>query len=1763
MCGICLPIGMLNTDNRQAVSRCLDCSKLLCVNCVDLHKRTKVTKGHSIIDLEDEKNIECKVHQDEVVRFYCEPCDTCICVVCTFQEHKGHEVSSFSEGMHKYRQSMDQLMTVCKERVNQLQTRLEMITKCESVIRQAEERIRDTAIESISAIRKREKQMLEDLRVAYGDETMEYIKQKSTLQEALDNLVSTCNMTDIILKDKGVELLVLKNEIQEKLEVLVEVQEIPPPENIAKHVKFRPGSMVFGSLNFIEPGATTEIDGIDGDMCSLPTMNGCDCMVQTDSISAQDRATSIDQLTSWDSTESSEPNTDTGLPPLKKLRRDVTYMDSATSPVETLFHDCATNTWKPQFYESFTMTDLVCSMKRKTQTDIVHHSDNFTEMPKIRHSDSCTNTKRYDLREQGTSTAPVHINSRTTDTTGLILLNNVRIGTPCVTIAHSTTTTEPILVQNKWTTTDLPNISDKKTGTPKVLQRDEETCTKPLPVCLDMGVGGYVPGVDKASATVTIVTTDSSSGDHEATTCHVGVSTEWSGDIGTSRGFLGGDIKEGLFELEIEDEIRDTVVTEYISQGTITDEYIPQNFVEGLITRAIIPNNATYHDACNQTDHFITVDDSDNRQTPQTEMPGTMDNQVMGTYDSKILTMEITYNWKEIGPDMCNDKSTSTDQSGYSDFGTQVAHISTNHVFTNTDPFDYYNLANPAVRAVLADKGTEMTTPPMASIETNTPVLQTEDKITYTDHTATEDRSTEMPPTLHQHANTNTPIVEHQDSETSTFVPSLEKATYMPQPVLISMGTSTPMVISGDKGVGTEKVDTRDWFSMTPSIHTQEQETTTEVTPIVDCATNTVPTATRDASTDLYRGIIRDSSTSTQIFTNEMSTETENIMKSELISVGNNTSLIETAEAGVGTALVSTSDAAVHTKPVTKDVGIFKRPHTVTRRVGTPYVCYSEHGTLTDKCHTREKFSMTEVVTSDTRETSTEGLIKRQTCATETNTIQTRENCTYMRQKQYTDRPSSPVRPCLVERASSPIHIYGEDKEVSAIARSRDMGVSTPKVYISEKETNTTDVVHHDRACSPRRPFRFDMGTSTPIKSYTSQAVATEPPKSKNVGLNTLPPDVVDTACDPIRRLSANVSVTAKPRTDDKNTGTKHIRWEHKRTGTAAIQSVDSSTEMPSISLVDKEIGTPHVQMIHKNMSTDMINTVEKQTSTTDVAATYKSLIDTSETPKTFMNRSTSTKSVETVDREVSPIHRNSEERATSPVHRPQSDKSTLVKQADLMVPVERFQRAGMVRRLGQEGDEYTPCLTSICEDSIESSSDEELASLRRVGTLDNLDIVHTEKMWGAARNGTPGTPTESTFSTIGSQTSSSIRCHVNTGTSTPPVQTEDKAISTESYLINGKMAECISKLRTVSQRLETHSNFGLADTSGGPIYSRANITSQQSVSLPSTALPSINQVGMRSCSTGAETRVTTVHDRSKSVGDGDGQTVVPPFFTPPIQRRLPESAFWSPGLKHKARKQRIEISQMLQSSQNLESVTEGATAAAPEQGALSEQSTSSEAHINKKGVESDTDKPKKKKKNDKRVRKKSGGSSSPFSSPERLKERLQRVMPAFETPPKKAREKIMSPRSRSEQQKPHIDRRAKAQIRDAMKASAKSREVTPPPPKRTTSLMERVSNIGRRLRRTPTPTGSTPEESPTVPRRGSGGRGPGRAEAKGKKSAKPRVTVKMTDSARQKMAHKSKPPKKGAVATLLTQSFSSFDEEREDSNGDADDDNISRESII
>lgn len=244
-CDICK---LINRKHREASSKCLDCNKLLCKPCVDLHRETKVTKNHSIFDCEIEKDIECKEHPEEAVRFYCEPCETCICVLCTFNEHKEHEVTSFADAVIKYKENIQCLLDSCKSKIDLYDSQMVTLGKCDSLIKAAEQKIRDTAIQFIADVRAREKELIDNLHELYGHELMKQVEKRDELQVNLDSLKSTCSLTEIVLKGKDIELLLLKKQVQEKLTSLGDIELNSLPSSVNKEVTFSPGTLELGTL---------------------------------------------------------------------------------------------------------------------------------------------------------------------------------------------------------------------------------------------------------------------------------------------------------------------------------------------------------------------------------------------------------------------------------------------------------------------------------------------------------------------------------------------------------------------------------------------------------------------------------------------------------------------------------------------------------------------------------------------------------------------------------------------------------------------------------------------------------------------------------------------------------------------------------------------------------------------------------------------------------------------------------------------------------------------------------------------------------------------------------------------------------------------------------------------------------------------------------------------------------------------------------------------------------------------------------------------------------------------------------------------------------------------------------------------------------------------------------------------------------------------------------------------------------------------------
>ncbi|XP_037781495.1 E3 ubiquitin-protein ligase TRIM33-like isoform X2 [Penaeus monodon] len=98
------------TDEAVATGLCTDCSEWLCDQCIQAHKRVKVTKDHIIkgkgeVDSDSsstktqaKRALFCNIHIKEKLNLYCQTCDQLTCRDCQLIEHREHKYK-FSEEM--------------------------------------------------------------------------------------------------------------------------------------------------------------------------------------------------------------------------------------------------------------------------------------------------------------------------------------------------------------------------------------------------------------------------------------------------------------------------------------------------------------------------------------------------------------------------------------------------------------------------------------------------------------------------------------------------------------------------------------------------------------------------------------------------------------------------------------------------------------------------------------------------------------------------------------------------------------------------------------------------------------------------------------------------------------------------------------------------------------------------------------------------------------------------------------------------------------------------------------------------------------------------------------------------------------------------------------------------------------------------------------------------------------------------------------------------------------------------------------------------------------------------------------------------------------------------------------------------------------------------------------------------------------------------------------------------------------------------------
>ena len=227
LCGLC-------GEKKALKFYCFECNSFLCNGCVGVHKKGKIFSGHHVKDIGNFESSDmndyarrsnyCKTHIKEV-RFYCERCQSCICIECAILEHKDHNMISLDQGLDNIKSEIGIKVHQVQEtgsRLRNYKVSLEKRKlKVDTNIEEATKEVKRVAEQCILLIRQHEASVTEQLTAQKQAFKGAFDGQMSKLDGKMMEIDSTLAFSEeILLRNNLPEILNVKSVLERRLQEL-------------------------------------------------------------------------------------------------------------------------------------------------------------------------------------------------------------------------------------------------------------------------------------------------------------------------------------------------------------------------------------------------------------------------------------------------------------------------------------------------------------------------------------------------------------------------------------------------------------------------------------------------------------------------------------------------------------------------------------------------------------------------------------------------------------------------------------------------------------------------------------------------------------------------------------------------------------------------------------------------------------------------------------------------------------------------------------------------------------------------------------------------------------------------------------------------------------------------------------------------------------------------------------------------------------------------------------------------------------------------------------------------------------------------------------------------------------------------------------------------------------------------------------------------------------------------------------------------------
>ena len=258
----------------------------MCPDCLNAHEVLKASfEGHKVISVEEFKAEDYEAllrrqpfcsqqfHEKEIMRFFCIPCQSCVCHICIATDHRNHEVVVLDKAAHEESQNIIAGAEYIKDKIKELNANIRQLEETTSVmesnVMKAKREVMKAAEQIITQIRARERELITSIETTRAKRLEQISSAKQNIFCLLKQLNQAVDFADNIVKrSSSTDIMQNKGTLTQRFEELRAIYHEVPKHRDIVHVKFTAASMAglkLGSVQMTEKAdmKKSTLQGID------------------------------------------------------------------------------------------------------------------------------------------------------------------------------------------------------------------------------------------------------------------------------------------------------------------------------------------------------------------------------------------------------------------------------------------------------------------------------------------------------------------------------------------------------------------------------------------------------------------------------------------------------------------------------------------------------------------------------------------------------------------------------------------------------------------------------------------------------------------------------------------------------------------------------------------------------------------------------------------------------------------------------------------------------------------------------------------------------------------------------------------------------------------------------------------------------------------------------------------------------------------------------------------------------------------------------------------------------------------------------------------------------------------------------------------------------------------------------------------------------------------------------------------------------------